>query len=53
MTRNEIVTNEIALPVGPFSAAVTTGHSLYLSGQVAQDQSSGKLVGGGVVEQTE
>jgi 2-iminobutanoate/2-iminopropanoate deaminase len=44
MTRNEIVTNEIAQPVGPFSAAVTTGHFLYLSGQVARDATSGKLV---------
>ena len=53
MTRNEIITNEIAQPVGPFSAAVTTGQLLYLSGQVAQDPSSGKLVAGGVAEQTE
>ncbi len=53
MTRNEIVTNEIAQPVGPFSAAVATGQFLYLSGQVAQDPSSGKLVAGGVAEQTE
>jgi 2-iminobutanoate/2-iminopropanoate deaminase len=53
MTRNEIVTNEIAQPVGPFSAAVTTGQFLYLSGQVAQDPSSGKLVAGGVAEQAE
>ena len=53
MTRNEIVTNEIAQPVGPFSAAVTTGQLLYLSGQVAQDPSSGKLVAGGVAEQAE
>jgi 2-iminobutanoate/2-iminopropanoate deaminase len=53
MTRNEIVTNEIAQPVGPFSAAVTTGQFLYLSGQVAQDPSSGKLAPGGVAEQTE
>ncbi|MGA9669462.1 MAG: Rid family detoxifying hydrolase [Terracidiphilus sp.] len=53
MTRNEIVTNEIAQPVGPFSAAVTTGQFLYLSGQVAQDPISGKLVPGGVAEQTE
>jgi 2-iminobutanoate/2-iminopropanoate deaminase len=53
MTRNEIVTDEIAQPVGPFSAAVTTSRLLYLSGQVAQDPSSGKLVAGGVAEQTE
>jgi len=53
MTRNEIVTNEIAQPVGPFSAAVTTGQFLYLRGQVAQDPSSGKLVAGGVAEQAE
>ena len=53
MTRNDVVTNEIAQPVGPFSAAVSTEHFLYLSGQVAQDPSTGKLVSGGIAEQTE
>jgi len=33
MTRNEIVTNEIAQPVGPFSAAVTTVSSCILAGK--------------------
>ena len=53
MTRTEILTNEIAQPVGPFSVAVTTGQVLYLSGLVAQDPGSGKLIRGGITEQTE
>ncbi|MGF7183146.1 Rid family hydrolase [Tunturiibacter psychrotolerans] len=53
MTRTEILTNEIARPVGPFSVAVTTGQVLYLSGLVAQDPGSGKLIPGGITEQTE
>jgi len=53
MTRTEILTNEIAQPVGPFSVAVTTGQVLYLSGLAAQDPGSGKLIPGGITEQTE
>jgi 2-iminobutanoate/2-iminopropanoate deaminase len=46
-------TDKIAAPVGPFSAAVSIGNLLYLSGQVAQDPSTGKLIGGDVAAQTE
>jgi len=53
MTRTESLTNEIAQPVGPFSGAVTTGQVLYLSGLAAQDPGSGKLIPGGITEQTE
>jgi len=53
MTRTESLTNEIAQPVGPFSVAVTTGQVLYLSGLAAQDPGSGKLIPGGITEQTE
>ena len=53
MTRTESLTNEIAQPVGPFSVAVTTGQVLCLSGLAAQDPGSGKLIPGGITEQTE
>ena len=53
MTRDVISTNKIAPPVGPFSAAVIAGEFLFLSGQVAQDPTTGKLVVGDVAAQTE
>jgi 2-iminobutanoate/2-iminopropanoate deaminase len=45
MTRQSISTDSIARPVGPFSAAVKGTAALYLSGQVAQDPDTGKLIG--------
>ena len=53
MARNSITTTAIALPVGPFSPAVRAGEFLYLSGQVAQDPTTGQLTEGDVTAQTE
>jgi len=39
--------------VGPYSQAVRSGDLLFLSGQVALDPASGKLVEGGIEAQTE
>jgi 2-iminobutanoate/2-iminopropanoate deaminase len=53
MTKQAITTDRIAKPVGPFSPAVRDGDTLYLSGQVAQDPATGKLISGDVAAQTE
>ena len=53
MPKDAVTTKEIAPPVGPFSPAVESDGSLYVSGQVAQDPASGKLVDGDVAAQTE
>ncbi len=53
MTRDAIMTDRIATPVGPFSAAVRADDVLYLSGQVAQDPANGRLIDGDVTAQTE
>ena len=53
MPRNAIATDKIAPSIGPFSAAVRTGGFVFLSGQVALDPSSGKLIAGDVGAQTE
>jgi 2-iminobutanoate/2-iminopropanoate deaminase len=45
MTRVAIEGARIAPAVGPFSAGVTGTPTLFLSGQVAQDPETGKLVG--------
>ncbi|XP_008829763.1 2-iminobutanoate/2-iminopropanoate deaminase [Nannospalax galili] len=38
--------------IGPYSQAVLVGRTVYISGQVGMDPSSGQLVPGGVVEET-
>lgn len=38
--------------IGPYSQAVEAGGTLYVSGQVAIDPSTGRLVDGGITEQT-
>ena len=53
MARTAITTDKIAKPVGPFSPAIRAGDTLYLSGQVAQDPATGKLISGDVAAQTE
>lgn len=38
--------------VGPYSQAVEAGNTLYISGQIPLDPATGKLVPGGIKEQT-
>ena len=40
------------LPIGPYSQAIRFEKLIFLSGQIALDAQSGKLVSGGVEEQT-
>ena len=53
MHREIITTDRIAPSVGPFSAAVRAGDLIFLSGQVALDPATGKLVAGAIGAQTE
>jgi len=53
MSKIAITSPELSPPVGPFSQAIEVGGFLYLSGQVAQDPATGKVVEGGIVAQTE
>jgi 2-iminobutanoate/2-iminopropanoate deaminase len=53
MVKGVITTSRIAPPVGPFSPGIVSDGSLYLSGQVAQDPVTGKLIGGDAAQQTE
>ena len=53
MTKTGITSPELAPPVGPFSQAVKIDGFLFLSGQVAQDPTTGKVVEGGIVPETE
>jgi 2-iminobutanoate/2-iminopropanoate deaminase len=53
MSRNAIVSPQLAPPAGPFSQAVRADVFIYVSGQIAQDPATGKLVEGGVGAETE
>ena len=48
-----IYTNEAPEPIGPYSQAILAGNTLYCSGQIAIDPSTGELVKGNVKEQTQ
>lgn len=40
-------------PIGPYSQAILTGNTLYLSGQIPLDSITGALIGGDITTQTE
>jgi 2-iminobutanoate/2-iminopropanoate deaminase len=51
--REAIVSARIAPPLGPFAAAVRSGGLVFVSGHVAQDPATGKLIQGDVTAQAE
>ena len=53
MSKTAVTSPELTPPVGPFSQAIEVGGFLYLSGQVGQDPTTGKLVAGGIAAETE
>ncbi len=50
--KKEVVVTEKAKAMGPYSVGVKAGHFVFCSGQVGMDHTTGKLVAGGVEEQT-
>mgnify|MGYP000403927108 CR=1 FL=1 len=48
-----ISTKEAPAAVGPYSQAVEVNGTLYISGQIPLDPATGKLISGGISEQTE
>jgi len=53
MPKDVVTTDQIAPPVGPFSAAVRAGGFLFLSGQVGVDPRTDELVDGDAAAQAE
>ncbi len=53
MPRTVVFTDKAPKPIGPYSQAVRVGNTLFVSGQIPIDPSTGQLVKGGVKEQTE
>ena len=52
MTRKFVSSSHAPKAIGPYSQAVWTGNLLYCSGQTPIDPVTGKLVAGGIGEQT-
>jgi 2-iminobutanoate/2-iminopropanoate deaminase len=53
MAKRAVTGSGIAPPAGPFSPAVVSDGSVYLSGQVAHDPLSGTLIAGDTAAQTD
>jgi 2-iminobutanoate/2-iminopropanoate deaminase len=53
MNKDAVTSDKVAPPVGPFSPAIRAGDAVYLSGQVAQNPTTGRLIEGDVTQQTE
>ena len=51
--KNVIYTSEAPNAVGPYSQAIEKNGMLFISGQIAIDPETGKVVEGGIKEQTE
>lgn len=52
MSKQIINSTEAPAPIGPYSQAVKHGNTLYVSGQIALDPSSGQLVSGSIQAET-
>jgi len=53
MSKTSITSPDLWPPVGPFSQAIEAGGFIYVSGQIAQDPATGRVVEGGIVAETE
>ena len=53
MKKTAIETAKAPAPIGPYNQAILVNNTLYVSGQIALDASSGKLVTDGIAEETQ
>jgi 2-iminobutanoate/2-iminopropanoate deaminase len=51
--RRTVVTDCAPKALGPYAQGVVVGNMLYVSGQIGLEPSTGRLVGGGLVPETE
>ncbi len=52
MVKEAVLTDKAPKPVGPYSQAIKVGNFLFISGQIPIDPKTGKIVEGGIREQT-
>ena len=52
MVKNVIFSPNAPAPIGPYSQAIQTGNMLFVSGQIAIQQSSGNMITGNIDDET-
>jgi 2-iminobutanoate/2-iminopropanoate deaminase len=52
MSRSNITTDGAPAAIGPYAQGVRTGNLLFTAGQIALDPATGRVVSGGIKEQT-
>ncbi|MGB3586673.1 MAG: RidA family protein [Tunicatimonas sp.] len=52
MSKKIIQTSEAPAPIGPYNQAILAGNTLYVSGQIAIDVSSGELLTDNITQET-
>lgn len=53
MSKNVVYSGSAPEPIGPYSQAIQAGNMLFVSGQIAIDKASGKLVTDSIEKETE
>lgn len=53
MVKQVIKTSDAPAPIGPYNQAILAGDTLYISGQIALDPTTGELVNGTVTNEAE
>lgn len=52
MSKTVIYSSEAPEPIGPYSQAIQAGNFIFISGQIAIDQPSGKIITSGIEDET-
>ncbi len=52
MSKNIINTSQAPAPIGPYNQAIQAGNMLFISGQIALDPGTSKMVNGDIIEET-
>ena len=50
--KKTILTNDAPAPIGPYSQAIESNGTLYISGQIPMDPYSGEIISGDIKEET-
>lgn len=53
MAKEVIYTDQAPEPIGPYSQAIKAANTLYISGQIAIDRATGKMITGDIGQETD
>ena len=52
MNKSTVFSDRAPAPIGPYSQAIKTGDTLYVSGQIPLDAGTGQLINSGIADET-